>query len=168
MEKKGHFSRECRAPKKNTGKNGRNVDNQNNSGNSQGNSAFIIKNNADIEVLIADCNTTWIMDSGASRHMCPHKEFFASLQEVKNITVRLGNNDELAVKGIGTVHIDIGHINKKSLKEVFSKELVENLKLTETEDFFCESCVYAKQHKLKFSPIERQVTKPGELIYNEC
>lgn len=259
--KKGHFAKDCRAPKKQSTNKG----NKNNgkyskatNDNDQG-GAFNTEVNSELEVLIGNLETTWLMDSGASRHMSPNRNFFASLHETNDLAVHLGNNEQLAVKGIGTIHIEkwvdgkwcngileevwyvpglrrnlfsegavtkkgftivkgntkaeifeddklvgsatrdknnlykmlirakavtheantvtsgtlkewherLGHINTRSLKQLFSKELVGRVELTDCEEFFCESCVYAKQHKLKFPPIERHVTKPGELVYSD-
>ncbi|KAK9692697.1 Zinc knuckle [Popillia japonica] len=92
--KKGHFSRDCRAPgKTNT------FVKPNKNGN-----AF----NTEIDdiILVTNSDDAWIMDSGASKHMTPHRNYhFSYFKEVRGITIKLGNDQRLEVKGIGAIEI---------------------------------------------------------------
>ena len=45
---------------------------------------------------------TWVMDTGASYHMTFNKELFSSFKEW-NGSVKLGDDEELGVKGSGVV-----------------------------------------------------------------
>lgn len=246
-ERKGHFARDCRLPKK---------ENRSRCNNKQS-TAF----NTELETFTNEHNEEekWIMDSGASQHMCPHLNYFSSINETSDLFVKLGNNEKLQVKGIGIIEIQkwingkwidgkienvwfipdlkrnlfsegvitrkgfsivkgnehaniyennlliasalrdennlynlqirvkfpkaeansvsvgslqtwherLGHLNKKSLKELFSKNLIDGVKLCESDDFFCEGCVYGKQHRLKFEPREKLENKPGEFIFSD-
>lgn len=85
-------------------------------------------------------------------------------------TLKSSENAEVNMVATGTLkiwHERLGHLNKSTLKELFAKNLVDGVKLTGEEDFFCEGCVYRKQHRLKFPPIKKTETKPGELIYSD-
>uniref|UniRef100_A0A1Y1MYL6 Retrovirus-related Pol polyprotein from transposon TNT 1-94 n=1 Tax=Photinus pyralis TaxID=7054 RepID=A0A1Y1MYL6_PHOPY len=63
-------------------------------------------------------------------------------------------------------HKRLGHVNLKTLKELVVAGLIGDINLKDTNEFFCEACVYGKQHKLKFSRVERS-TKPGDLIHSD-
>lgn len=64
-------------------------------------------------------------------------------------------------------HERLGHLNIKSIKDMVSKSLISGIELTDVEKFFCESCMYGKQHKLYFTPSKHIKAKPGELIYSD-
>lgn len=57
----------------------------------------------------------------------------------------------LASASLRQWHERLRHVNIEALKRLFSKYIVEDIKLTDSKSFFCETCVYAKQHKLKFA-----------------
>lgn len=234
-----------------------------NSGNTANGRAFNIEDSDDsVPEVDIDCSDIWILDSGASRHMCHSESMFTSVRKVQNLFVKLGDNKELPVQGIGEILIEkfvngtwckgvmtdvwlvpglrrnlfsegavtnkgftifkdnqkaeifesgqvvatavpyennlyrvlirlqnknaitevnvvstgtlkqwherLGHLNIKYIKELFTKNLVSGISITDINDnFFCESCVYAKQHKLKFQNTEKHVSKPGELISSD-
>ena len=50
----------------------------------------------------------WILDSGASFHVTPHREWFSSYAPIQGI-VKLGDSYELEVIGIGDVKIQMHH-----------------------------------------------------------
>ncbi|CAG4933546.1 unnamed protein product [Colias eurytheme] len=90
--KRGHFSRECRAPRQSKTrkphKEGADM------------LAFYVENNS--------CNNeenTWILDSGASAHMTFRKDFFVELFECNQKSLTLGNKQSVEVSGIGKVMI---------------------------------------------------------------
>lgn len=74
--KKGHFARDYKALRKIHKTPFHKAINQGN--------AF----NTEIGGLsLADTDSDWLMDSGASKHMCPNKQFFSSLSETQNLTL---------------------------------------------------------------------------------
>lgn len=69
----------------------------------------------------------WIMDSGCSFHMCPHKSWFHDMQESSG-SVLLGNNYVCKVKGIGSVKMRMHDGSIKMLSEVrYIPEVKRNL-----------------------------------------
>ena len=64
---------------------------------------------ADDAVFTAACSIsqpdTWIVDSGASFHMTPHKEWFTSFRSCDGGSVLLGDDAICKVQGIGIVQI---------------------------------------------------------------
>ena len=54
---------------------------------------------------ISECNGEWLLDSGASHHICPHKDWFASYQTVNDGIVLLGDNHSCKTVGVGSVKI---------------------------------------------------------------
>ena len=54
---------------------------------------------------------TWIVDSGASVHVTPCLECFATYEAGNFGKLYLGNNHACAIEGIGTMHLalDMGH-----------------------------------------------------------
>lgn len=248
--KKNHYARDCRLPKKNGGKN----NNQNSE--FDGGNAFNAETN---EVSQCCSSMDWLMDSGASKHMCYIPEWFSSMREVDNLKVKLGNDDKLSVRAIGTIEIEtlvngrwspmtiedvwyvpdlkrnlfsegvvtmkgfrikkddrkaeitfkgktvavavrdsnnlykmmikprkinneanfvgsltlkewherLGHLNVKRLKELHAKKLTDGVKIDDFKEFFCEACVYAKQHREIFNKTGSRENKPGELIHTD-
>lgn len=66
-------------------------------------------------------------------------------------------------------HERLGHINKKSLKQVIASQAVQGVKLTCEKDFFCEPCQLSKAHRLKFNKNNSKESrwKPGEFIHTD-
>lgn len=115
--------------------------------------AFIVQESAfNVEKAVAmsaDVNDIcwddhWLMDSGASAHMCYRKEFFESLDDEINSTVVLGNGERLTVKGRGTVRIQKllqgEWLNATITNVLFVPELRRNL--------FSEGVVTGKNMKI--------------------
>ena len=50
-------------------------------------------------------NEEWLLDSGASHHVCPHKEWFSSYQTVNDGCVLLGDNSPCKTLGFGNIKI---------------------------------------------------------------
>jgi hypothetical protein len=93
--KRGHFARDCKAPKKSVRKN---------------------KEQPDMLAFSAESNSynhgehVWILDSGASMHMTFRRDFFCELNEYHsgngNRTVKLGNKQDIEVCGKGSILIN--------------------------------------------------------------
>lgn len=63
-------------------------------------------------------------------------------------------------------HQRLAHINCRALREMISKNLVNGIKVDNSNAFFCEYCVLGKQHKLPFNKItQTKKTKAGKLIH---
>ncbi len=112
-KKNGHIKRDC----------------PENSKRREDNSKRRVKANAakDDEVLVAyalnatDMCGGWLIDSGASSHMCNRKSQFSELQDIKPIDIVLGDGHALKATGIGTVPLTVripGGTQNCSLKEV--------------------------------------------------
>lgn len=70
----------------------------------------------------------WILDSGCSFHMCPHKEWFVELTHQDHSSVLLGNNDVCKVKGIGCVKLKLHDDSVRIMSGVrFIPQLKRNL-----------------------------------------
>lgn len=86
--KRGHFAKECHAPKKTQRK-----------GNML---AFNVCNSewSDVE------NEKWILDSGASAHMSYKREYFVDFHKYVGPPLKLGNQETLEVNGQGNILIE--------------------------------------------------------------
>ena len=54
---------------------------------------------------VSGYNEEWLLDSGASHHVCPHKEWFSSYQTVNDGCVLLGDNSPCKTLGFGNIKI---------------------------------------------------------------
>lgn len=94
--KRGHFARECRAPKKSVYK----KQEQRN----------MLAFSAEKSALSVTDDNVWILDSGASMHMTYKREYFCEFNEYhadeKNRTVKLGNKHDIEVCGEGSILIE--------------------------------------------------------------
>ncbi|KAK9679591.1 GAG-pre-integrase domain [Popillia japonica] len=67
-----------------------------------------------------------------------------------------------------TLHERLGHVNQKCLRQMLKDDLVTGVNVDNSEDFFCESCVFGKQHKQPFKNVdEHEKRKARELIYSD-
>ena len=87
-----------------------------------------------------------------------HMEFKTVLTQEANVVTR---------DSLRKWHERLGHINVKCIKEMVSKNLIKGVELSDTENFFCEACMYGKQHKLSFVPAKRIKAKLGEYIHSD-
>ena len=60
---------------------------------------------------------TWVLDSGATYHICPRRDWFSSFEKLDG-EVRMGNNHTCRVIGIGSVRIKMHDGMVRELKEV--------------------------------------------------
>ncbi|CAH2090994.1 unnamed protein product [Euphydryas editha] len=92
--KPGHFKRDCRNRKCNfCGKLGHTYSNCRARQSHKPNNAYIMQ---------GDFTNRWVMDTGASEHMCFNREYFTDFIEVDNKFVTVGNGNKLRVVGICT------------------------------------------------------------------
>jgi transposase InsO family protein len=136
--KRGHFAKDCRAPRKNYEKDML---------------AFHASTN---ECNIIECDK-WILDSGASAHICFKKEYFQELNIYNGSPLKLGNQQDVEVVGQGSILFKrnvAGQWETSVLKDVlYVPELKRNL--------FSEGV--ATRHGYK-------IIKKGRdaFIYNDC
>ncbi|KAH7439563.1 hypothetical protein KP509_04G067200 [Ceratopteris richardii] len=52
---------------------------------------------------------TWILDSGASFHVTPHRELFSDYTEGRHGVVHLGDNYACDIAGIDTLQLKFQH-----------------------------------------------------------
>lgn len=65
-------------------------------------------------------------------------------------------------------HERLGHVNFDTLRNMADKGLIPNLKLTDSDKFFCELCQLGKMHRKSFtSNSQLRTTKPGEVIHTD-
>lgn len=67
----------------------------------------------------------WFIDSGASSHMCMHKEWFKSLNTSNITEISTANDSKMCVGGIGNVELIIG--NKNSSMKVEVKDVLYSM-----------------------------------------
>lgn len=99
----GHYKRDCPKLKEKRGK--QKVDYSTNIVDTSSNSD---DNDFVGEVCAVSSSTnrhnSWVLDSGATFHMCPHKNWFATYKQTSG-TIYLGDDNPLEVKGIGHIKL---------------------------------------------------------------
>ena len=53
----------------------------------------------------SEYNEEWLLDFGASHHICPHKDWLASYQTINDEIVLLGDNHSCKIAVVGSVKI---------------------------------------------------------------
>ena len=78
---------------------------------------------------ITDSSDTWLVDSGASRHMTGYRDSLRDLTEKDSaLQVELGDNAKYAVKGVGTTSFQLEAGNSLHMNDVlFVPGLRKNL-----------------------------------------
>ena len=79
-----------------------------------------------LTVSINDSGNEWILDSGASFHMTPNRQFFSSYQKREG-KVRLGDNRVIAVVGGGEVRVRLDDGTERIFQAWHVPELGRNL-----------------------------------------
>ncbi|KAJ9544694.1 hypothetical protein OSB04_024401 [Centaurea solstitialis] len=70
----------------------------------------------------------WILDSGCTFHMCPHRSWFHTYEKVPEGVVMMGNNDSCPIIGKGTIRIRMHDGITRTLGDVrYVPELQRNL-----------------------------------------
>ncbi|KAM2636752.1 hypothetical protein EV1_021345 [Malus domestica] len=72
-----------------------------------------------------DCATKWVLDTGCTHHMTPHKDWFSSLKEFDGGVVFTGDDNPCTTKGIGIVRLKL---HDGMVKELTCVRYVPNLK----------------------------------------
>lgn len=114
--KKGHIKRFCRKLNQDT-REGKKAENNEN------NVAAIVRDDHlfayDENVInLVSHETSWIVDSGATSHVTPRKDFFSSYTHVDSGVLKMGNASEVKVFGVGTVCLKTNNGSTLVLKDV--------------------------------------------------
>ena len=100
--KEGHFKRDCPErkikPKDANNRNGNNAVASEDSDEGYDSAGVLVASNMQTE-------GKWVLDSGCTYHMCPHKHLFSSYQPFEGGKVLMGNNASCKVIGIGSVRL---------------------------------------------------------------
>lgn len=78
---------------------------------------FLIVYDSDV-INLANHETSWVIDSGASTHATSRKDFFTSYTPGRFGFVKMGNDGEAEVVGIGDVCLETSNGSKLILKDV--------------------------------------------------
>ena len=68
-------------------------------------------------------SSTFIIDSGKSRHMISTRELFSSMRSNSGPVVRMGDDSEIQTKGVGRIDLEHGYFSGV----LYIQDLVENL-----------------------------------------
>ena len=76
-----------------------------------------------IDETSPECNISqgvdsWLLDSGASHHMCPHRNWFTSYENVNSSSVFMGNNMSCQTVGMGDIRIKMYDNTVRTLTSV--------------------------------------------------
>jgi len=103
--KKGHIAKYCR--KKERDLKQKHTQKSQKDTNAANVSAFIVTGDSSANILNLSEDSAWYSDSGASKHITFHKEYFQNLVETNNEFVSLGDGASCEIRGYGTVHISL-------------------------------------------------------------
>src|SRR3954466_7974382 len=106
-KKPGHFKRDCLKREEALKKAGKRSDGASTSGKSE--QAGVVEEDL-CEVLTAQSgqgklSDVWLLDSGATYHMCPRREWFSTYQPCDGGSVLMGNDAECNVIGTGNIRM---------------------------------------------------------------
>jgi hypothetical protein len=163
---RGHYKREC-------WNNKRNGEKTSEASTSQG---CVASTSDDGEILYSGAaisskggnalNDGWIVDSGATWHMTPRKDWFCTYEPISEGSVFMGNDHTLEVLGIGTIKIktDDGTIRKiQGVRHV--KDLKKNLlSIGQLDDLGCK--IHTEGGNLKVVKGNLVVMKAEKLTNN--
>uniref|UniRef100_A0A2A4JP38 CCHC-type domain-containing protein n=1 Tax=Heliothis virescens TaxID=7102 RepID=A0A2A4JP38_HELVI len=136
--KSGHTKSECWFRK----------DKDNNAGN-----AFVVQSNEHYKQL------QWLVDTGASQHMCRDRDLFATYYPLTNKSVIIGNGQAISAHGIGRVALQV-HDGRQWIDTTIDNVLyVPELKT----NLFSVTCVTAKGYVMKIDNEKCKIYKQTKL-----
>ena len=81
-----------------------------------------------LSVSLSNHDQHWLLDSGASNHMCIHREWFKYYKSINDGVVYMGNDVSCNIVGIGSIQIKMFDGTNKILTDVrHIPELRKNL-----------------------------------------
>jgi len=127
----GHFSRDCKQPKREKndyGNNNSGVTNKNCFMMLQNENHMLLKCDADhvANVCMHEKNN-WIVDSGASSHMTPHRDILTNCKESTTCTITAANSEKLSVKAVGNSCIKLNDMQVEVKNVLLVPKLSTNL-----------------------------------------
>ena len=100
---KGHIKPDCRKFKREQAAGRGRGQGSRDNGNRSGSVALMARTNNDTTIYT---ELDWVIDSGASRHMSPHKGLFLNFRELNTPSVvRVGNGNVAEAAGIGSIEL---------------------------------------------------------------
>ena len=114
--KNGHIMKYCYKHKRDMRQQKREGDNENRVA-VVANDDLLVSCDANAINLVRD-ESSWFVDSGATSHVTPKKELFSSYTPDNFGTLKMGNNHEVEVIGIGTVCLESNNGSKLVLNNV--------------------------------------------------
>lgn len=117
--KRGHVRRDCRKLKKEIEEKGEGTsDAKENTAATTVGDLFFVSSDKESCLCVTCQDTDWVIDSGASFHATPRRDFFTSYQSGDFGIVKMGNKDTSSIVGRGDVHLETGLGCKLVLKDV--------------------------------------------------
>ncbi|KAK9065390.1 hypothetical protein SSX86_016773 [Deinandra increscens subsp. villosa] len=164
-----HFKRDCPEWKKRKGNDYRNHNRRQGSNHGDHEESSEGYESSDVLMVISDeSKDGWVMDSGGSYHMTPHKEYFQDLKEEDLGTVKLGDHRPCQVAGHGSVVLKLQNGSRFTLENVrYIPSLKRNLLSLGTleRDGFNVSLKEGKARVIKGSMIVLTGTRKQNNIY---
>lgn len=104
-QKHGHIAKECRKKKKewNNWNNRDNIQKDERKDGASDSSAFVVEAHTN-ELMNFASTDVWLLDSGASKHMTFHHDWFSELRSYEGEYVSLGDGTTCKVMGHGTIY----------------------------------------------------------------
>jgi len=111
-------------------------------------------------ILRNNSEKVWLLDSGASKHMCFHREWFSKLDDSYRKSVSLGDNSTCEVKGRGVIkikmYVDGTWLNGKLEDVLFVSSLRKNL--------FSTGVCTSKGYVLKFESDNVKISRNNSIM----
>ena len=65
-------------------------------------------------------------------------------------------------------HERLAHVNIQTIRDMVNKGMLNGIKMSESDEFFCEACSYGKTHRSTFKSTEKDKRYlPGEYIHSD-
>lgn len=100
-------------------------------------------------------SSTWVIDSGATSHMCSNRDLFTKFKEC-NDTIKLADEKSITAKAVGVVHIQVNGFEIELKDVLYSPDLQGN--------FLSVSKIVQYGGQVKFNSKGAIITDKGELV----